>query len=213
MNFINIRIHKLFTFYFCHLPSFNLSALCPLSSVSRQRSSAGFTLVELLVALSLLSIITGMVFSFFLFTNKQIIKREKKSFAFESSISLMHSMENNIRKSRATVYLDENKWQFLRQNGDTCIYVFDNGKLTFNGIPVSIEEKPIISFSFTCFGKDSLLDLNNDHEIDFDELDLSSDRKIDEDETQNISRIRATINFTNDPLDAVYIEESVKNRL
>jgi hypothetical protein len=29
----------------------------------------------------------------------------------------------------------------------------------------------------------------------------------------NIRRIRATINFTNDPVNAIYIEESSKNRL
>lgn len=182
-------------------------------ALRNHKRGAGFTLVELVVALSLLSIVTGMVSSFYLFAHQQIIKREKKLFSFENAQSLMHSLGENIRKSRATLCLDENKWQFLRQNGDTCVYAFEDGILSFNNSPVPMEEKPVASFSFACFGKDTLLDLNDDQEIDFDELDLNSDRKIDEEETRNICRIRATLNATDDTLDAVYTEESVKNGL
>jgi prepilin-type N-terminal cleavage/methylation domain-containing protein len=195
---MNIRIHKLLSYPYCPFTSF--------------RSKAGFTLVELLAALSLLSIVTAMVFSFYLFTNQQVLKREKKFFAFERNISLGHSLENNIRKSRATLYLDETKWQFIRSNGDTGVYSFQDGILSYNNIPVSQTDSLLISFSFTCFGNDSLLDINNDHEVDFGEMDLNSDKKIEEEETQYIRRIRVTLNFTADPLYAFYTEESVKNR-
>lgn len=40
-----------------------------------------------------------------------------------------------------------------------------------------------------------ILDLNNDHEVSFNELDLNSDNKIDEEETKDISRIKVALNL------------------
>jgi prepilin-type N-terminal cleavage/methylation domain-containing protein len=177
-----------------------------------QNCDAGFTIVELLAALALLTVITGMVLSLYLFVNKQINKRESKALEFENTLTLMHSIGENVRKSKTTVLLKESEWRFLRPNGDTCRYTCENGKLFYNGSLVSMNAKPIVSFSFSCFGEDSLLDLNNDHEVSFDELDLNFDNQLDEDETRNIRRIRATINYTDDPANAIYIEESSKNR-
>jgi prepilin-type N-terminal cleavage/methylation domain-containing protein len=177
------------------------------------RRMAGFTLVEALVALSLLSIITGMVYAFFLFAHKQVLVREKKAFEFDSALLLLESVEKNIRQSRATVLLEKTRWMFRTRNGDTASYAYTGETLYFNALPLTIGGRPLPGFSFTCYGGDSLLDVNGDHEVDFEEIDADGDGKIDGQETENIAWIKAAIE-TKAGADAALITiEAVKNNL
>lgn len=177
----------------------------------RETGAAGFTLAEALVALSLLSIITGMCYSFYLFAHKQITLRENKVFEFDNAASLLESVAANVRESRTTLFVDAERWIFLTRNGDTASYRFADGKLLFNKVALTFGGKPLAAFSFDCFGNDSLLDADNDGKVDFKELDFNSDGAIEGRETENIVWIKASIDIRAGADDTLSMIEAVKN--
>jgi prepilin-type N-terminal cleavage/methylation domain-containing protein len=174
---------------------------------------AGFTLAELLVAMSLLAVITGMAWSFYNFAHKQVIVREGKMFEFDNACALLESIAKNVRQSRATLSLDASQWIFLTQRGDTASYVFSDGELRFGNLVITLGGKPPANVSFTCFGSDTLLDMDGDHEVSFRELDLNSDGRIDGLEVQNMSGIRAALSVKAGVFETLATEETAKNNL
>ena len=183
------------------------------SRATRRRSCArrGFTLIEALMALSLLSIISGMAYSFYLFAHKQVLVRERKAFEFDNAIALLESIGKNIRKSQATIALDETQWVFIKPGGDTASYFFSDTAVTYNRVPLTLGGMPIQGFSFICSGNDSLLDMNGDGEIGFSELDRDGNGRIEGFETQSIAWITATLDLAADGEKSLEIVEEVKN--
>ncbi|MBN2036357.1 MAG: prepilin-type N-terminal cleavage/methylation domain-containing protein [Chitinispirillaceae bacterium] len=177
----------------------------------RRPAATGFTLIESVMALSLLAIISGMAYSFYLFAHKQVLVRERKAFAFESAVTLIESIAKNIRSSRGTVMLDETQWVFLKPGGDTASYFLKDGALWYNNLVLSPEENPIAGFTFDCRGSDSLLDIDADNNVSFRELDLDASGAIEGSETRAIAWIQATIVLKKDPEQALTVVESVKN--
>lgn len=173
----------------------------------------GFTLVEILVALSLLSIVSGMAYSFYLFAHKQVVVREKKAFAFDNALSLLESAAKNIRESRSTLLLEESNWVFLTKAGNTASYKFADGTLKFNALPLTIDGRPVQKFSFTGFGNDSLLDVNGDGEVSFSELDIDGDGKLSGTELEKLSLIRVSLSIKPEDEETFATVESVKNNL
>jgi prepilin-type N-terminal cleavage/methylation domain-containing protein len=174
---------------------------------------AGFTLIEAIMALSLLSLISGMAYSFYQFAHKQVLIREQKALAFDEAVLLLESIAKNIRQSRATVMLNETRWIFLKPGGDTAQYVFADSILRYNNLPLMIGGKPIPGFTFTCTGNDSLLDINGDRSVDFNELDNDGNNAIEGSETGAIVWIKASVVVSKDQ-DKVYETiEAVKNHL
>jgi hypothetical protein len=169
--------------------------------------------MEILIALSLLSIVSGMAYSFYLFAQKQVIVREKKAFEFDNSLLLLESVAKNIRDSRATILLESTKWVFLTKNGDTASYSFADGALKFDTIPLTIGGKPVPKFSFTGFGNDSLLDVNGDGEVTFDEMDVDGDNKLTGAELEKLSWLRASLSLKPEDDETFATVESAKNNL
>jgi prepilin-type N-terminal cleavage/methylation domain-containing protein len=185
------------------------------SPPGRARVAAGFTIIEALMAISLLAIIAGMSYSFYLFAHKQVLLRERKAFEFNSAISLLEAIGKNIRQSRATIMLDEDQWVFIKPNGDTATYFFSDTAVIYNKLPLTLGGKPIKGFSFTCSGSDSLLDVNGDREIVMNELDLDGNGRIEGYEAQSISRIKATLTIAmkDNQEKTLEIVEEAKNNL
>jgi hypothetical protein len=185
------------------------------SPPGRARVTTGFTVIEALMAMSLLAIIAGMSYSFYLFAHKQVLLRERKAFEFDSAISLLESVGKNIRKSRATIMLDEDQWVFIKPNGDTATYFFSDTAVIYNKIQLNLGGKPIKGFSFTCSGSDSLLDVNGDREIGMSELDLDGNGRIEGYEAQSISWIKATVTIAmkDNQEKTLEIVEEAKNNL
>lgn len=179
----------------------------------RARGAGGFTLAEAVVALALLSIVSGMVYSFFLFTHRQVITRERKAFAFDGALSLLQSVAKNIRQSRATLALGPSRWLFLNVNNDTASYVYREDTLLFNGGPLSVAGGPIASFSFSCFGIDSAASADSVGEIGFDEIDRNRDGVVSGRETGAITGIRVALVSGEKPAETLAVLETVKNRL
>jgi prepilin-type N-terminal cleavage/methylation domain-containing protein len=177
----------------------------------RRFARAGFTLVESVMALSLLAIISGMAYSFYLFAHKQVLIRERKAFEFESAITLIESIAKNIRMSRATVLLDETQWVFIKPRGDTASYFLKDNALWYNSLMLTPGDHPLKSFSFDCRGSDSLLDIDADKTVSFRELDLDGSGAIDGAETHAIAWIEATLVLKKDPEQSLSVVESVKN--
>jgi prepilin-type N-terminal cleavage/methylation domain-containing protein len=177
----------------------------------RLHAAMGFTLIEALMALSLLSIISGMAYSFYLFANKQVLARERKAFEFDNAIAILESIGKNIRKSRATILLDETQWIFIKPGGDTASYFFSDTAVTYNRVPLTLGGMPIRGFSFTCSGNDSLLDMNGDQEVGFSELDRDGNGRIEGFEAQSIAWIKATLDLKADGEKTLEIVEEAKN--
>jgi hypothetical protein len=172
---------------------------------------AGFTLAEAVVALSLLTIVAGMVWSFYLFAHKQVTLRETRAFEFDNTLSLLEAVAKNVRLSRATIFLNESQWVFISERGDTASYVFSDSGLRFNRVILTAGGRPFAPFSFDCMGNDSLLDVNADGVVDFHELDLDGDGTITGKEAESIAWIRASVTPRQGGDDMLYIVEAVKN--
>lgn len=177
----------------------------------RSTANRGFTLIEALLALSLMSIISGMAYTFYLFAHKQVLVREQKAFEFDNAIALLESIGKNIRKSQATISLDETQWIFIKPGGDTASYFFSDTTVTYNRVPLTLGGRPIQGFSFTCGGNDSLLDMNDDHEVGFSELDRDGNGRIEAFEAQSIAWIKATLAIKADRDKSLEIVEEAKN--
>lgn len=173
----------------------------------------GFTLIEVLVALSLLSIVSGMAYSFYLFAHKQVVVREKKAFEFDSALMLLESVAKNVRECKATLLLEESNWVFLTGNGDTASYKFDDDTLKFNSLVLTLGGKPVPKFSFSGFGNDSLLDVNGDGEVDLNELDADGDDKLTGTELEKLAWIRCSLSLKPESNETISTLESVKNNL
>jgi prepilin-type N-terminal cleavage/methylation domain-containing protein len=174
---------------------------------------AGFTLVELFVAMALFAIIAGMAYSFFLFANRETSSRERASFKFDNSLSLLESITANIRDCRGTVSLAPERWVFIKRNGDTATYQFVDDTLRYRSLALTVGGKPVLGFAFTALGNDSLLDVNGDHEVTMNELDLNGNNRIDGFETENIAWIRVALKCKADAPDSLVAVEAVKNNL
>ncbi|MBN1128441.1 MAG: prepilin-type N-terminal cleavage/methylation domain-containing protein [Chitinispirillaceae bacterium] len=177
------------------------------------RNHTGFTLVEAIMALSLLSLIGGMAYSFYQFAHKQVFLREQKAFVFDEAMLILESVAKNVRQSRATIMLDEGQWVFLKPGGDTARYVFTDGILRYNTLPLMAGGRLIPGFSFSCSGNDSLLDSNGDQTVDFNELDQDGNNRITGSETGSIVWIKASIVLSEDRSRAFETIEAVKNHL
>jgi prepilin-type N-terminal cleavage/methylation domain-containing protein len=177
------------------------------------RKNRGFTLIEVLVALSLLSIVSGMAYSFYLFAHKQVVIREKKASEFDNALLLLESAARNIRESKATLLLEASNWVFLTGNGDTASYRFADGTLKFNSVTLSIGGQAVPKFSFTGFGNDSLLDINEDGEVDFNELDTDGNDKLTGTELEKLAWIRCSLSIKPGDEETFATLESVKNNL
>ena len=173
----------------------------------------GFTLAEVLVALALLSILTGMVYSFYLFTHKQVVVREKKAFEFDDALALLESIAKNIRQSRATLSLEPSQWRFLTRSNDTAVYVYAGDTLYFNSMPLNAGGRPVTSFSFTCFGQDSAHGAERGSELSFSQIDQNNDGVISGSETGAIARIRAAIGVRDTAGETLAVVETIKNKL
>ena len=180
---------------------------------SRRPGTGGFTLIEAVVALSLLSILTGMAYAFYTFAHKQVLLRENRAFEFDNAFAFLQAVAANIRQNRKTLLLDERQWMFIAQNGDTASYVFSGDTMKFNAVPIVIAGKPADGFSFSCAGSDTALDANADGEVSFEELDGNHDGRIDGPETQNITWIKAAVSLRGNPAKTFETVEEVKNFL
>jgi prepilin-type N-terminal cleavage/methylation domain-containing protein len=183
----------------------------PRSVRHRSNAGAGFTLIEMVMALSLLSIISGMAYSFYLFADKQVLVREQKALEFDNAIALLESVGKNIRKSQTTIMLDETQWVFIKPGGDTASYFFSDTAVTYNRVPLTLGGRPIRGFSFGCSGTDSLLDMNGDHEVGFSELDRDGNGRIESFEAGSIGWIKATLDLKADGEKSLEIVEEAKN--
>jgi prepilin-type N-terminal cleavage/methylation domain-containing protein len=177
----------------------------------RPHANRGFTLIEALMALSLMSIISGMAYSFYLFANKQILVREQKAIEFDNAIALLESIAKNIRKSQATILLDDTQWVFIKSGGDTVSYFYSDTAVTYNRVPLTLGGRPIPGFSFSCSGTDSLLDMNGDQEVGFSELDRDGNGRIEAFEARSITWIKATLDLKADAKKSLEIVEEAKN--
>jgi prepilin-type N-terminal cleavage/methylation domain-containing protein len=180
---------------------------------ARRAGTAGFTLVELFVAMSLLSIIAGMAYSFFLFANRQTLGRERAALKFDNALLLLESITANVGACRGTVSLEAGRWVFIKQSGDTASYQFTDDTVRYNRLPLTIGGKRIAGLSFTGLGNDSLLDINGDHEVDFSELDLNGNNRIEGRETENLAWIRVALCLNAEAGDSLCAVEAVKNNL
>ncbi|MCU0608682.1 MAG: prepilin-type N-terminal cleavage/methylation domain-containing protein [Chitinispirillaceae bacterium] len=181
--------------------------------MNRAKKNAGFTLAELIVAMALLAILSGMVWSFFDFASRQVSLRGKRAAEFDDATALLESIATNVRDSRGTLLLDESRWVFLNARNDTSAYEFSGGVLKYNRLVLRCGGKSPASFSFTCAGNDSLLDRNADGEVGYRELDQNGNGRIDGPETGDIAWVTASLTLPSASHKAFSIVAAMKNNV
>ncbi len=96
------------------------------------RGCSGFTLVELVVALSITAIVITLVMFSWTFLLRHTTKQEQKA-AFGAQIDLAASLiANDIQRASEVISFDNNSIAFVPVNGDTVLYRLRNDTLVKN---------------------------------------------------------------------------------
>lgn len=124
-------------------------ALKPKSKIN----SRGVTLVELLVALGLSSLLLTFVFSLHLFSNKLVFNWEKKANLESIALRCMETLTKDISQIEELKQVEAKKIAGISASGKELIYEFENGNLLRNSEPLNQKEIKIESFRMSYYSK------------------------------------------------------------
>ena len=176
----------------------------------RTQSSPGVTLIELVVAVSLSTVVVGMALALF----KDVgfaarLGQNRRDAAFQAQ-ALFVSLSDNLMTGAGILRLEPSgRLEILNAHNRRVDYAWGDSGLTANGKVwnfrlASLElqpEGPIrpawMGFSGTMAWDLDTLDGNRDGVIDFDELDRDGDGALDPEECRFIARIKITMTTVN----------------
>lgn len=151
------------------------------------KNPLGFTLVELLVALTLFSIIITITLSVF-FRIQRLQKEMDKKYEFRNEIeSICKEMENSLKNCKRLILVNTKMVKFLDISDDTIIYSLRGDTLYKDNNPF-----PRILFDSFSF---SFVRLNGNGEIaDLNSLDEDHNGVVSDTELTHISGIMIVMN-------------------
>ena len=153
--------------------------------------SRGLTLVELLVAITILSVIIMITLSILLNMQKTNRLVEKKYACNAEADRLVRDMENTLRQVRQLITATYNKVEFLDVYAETVEYyqkydtLFKNRKIA--------TDLAVDSVLFTCVKYENGVKISG-----FAELDLDNNAVLDTHELSNISGIYVHLRLSSD---------------
>jgi len=156
------------------------------------RDKKGVTLVELLVALALTSILVIFVFSLHLFGNKLVIEWTKKAELEDIALLCMESLKKDISDTRELLVAELYRIELMRNDDEKIAYEIKDGKLLRNGESLTKDKISAENLNFNYYHKRELgqtgylpvkdgkdIDRNMNLRLDEKELELITDVKIE----------------------------------
>lgn len=102
-------------------------------------SRKGVTLLELIVALSMTSVVLGMIFFSWNYINKHIAVQKTRTEMNNGLNMLSQGIISGIKRSRGIIGVNEHEIELLSDD-DTVIYKFDNDRILINDQPLSVSD-------------------------------------------------------------------------
>jgi prepilin-type N-terminal cleavage/methylation domain-containing protein len=104
----------------------------------RKRNVCGFTLLEIMIAMTLIGLVVSMVFYSWCYITRHTVSIQHGSAFQAEAYRMVQSVSTEIRKSPEIISVKSDGIRFMSSNGtDTVDYEYVNDKLYRNNIPVS----------------------------------------------------------------------------
>lgn len=110
---------------------------------------SGYSLMELVVAMLLSSIVLSNVYFFWKYMDKHVITYSNKAMLQKENDRIIHQITSAIRQSSGIIKYNQNSINFTDdKNEDTVSFSFSNDSLYRNGKSITILSKGIIVKNF-----------------------------------------------------------------
>jgi hypothetical protein len=157
----------------------------------------GYTTVELIIAMSMVGLITVFAYSVYIFTLKGIHYWQNRIQTENSAQIIINVMQEDLIKLESFFTIGEESIAFTTTDDDTISYWIEENQLLRNGKEMILNKDTATALRFNYIGNDLALDDNLDGVIDLDEIDLNDNNQIDGREFEEISYIELTLSLTN----------------
>jgi len=160
----------------------------------RKEGCAGFTILEVLIALTVFSMVMGIVFFVYVQAIRLNEDIEQRANLNDFAQVLMDRMTGELINSLGIVEAQNEELTFINYEGKKIIYHMAEEDLKRNdssllGVGIKIEK-----LVFDYFGNDLFLDENGDSLINFEELDKDENGTLTGEELSKVSLVQ--IGFT-----------------
>ena len=154
------------------------------------------TLIELLVALGLSSLLISFVFSLQLFTNKLVIEWEKKAEVEEAALFCMHALCKDIRAIDKLLSADRQEIRFLNDKQREITYQLRDRRIIRNGKELNKCKISVDSFELRYYFKSIPTKDGYSSPKGEEELDENLNLKLDGKELNQISGIEIKLSLS-----------------
>jgi prepilin-type N-terminal cleavage/methylation domain-containing protein len=117
----------------------------------------GHTLLEMLVAMLIFSIVLGIVFFFLVRTMQRVNKAEMKANEGEAAQRLLAQIEREIKSARTITEANMTKLSFLGDAGQTVTWEAEDGQILRNGVSQAGDQRRQYELEFSYLSNDSTL--------------------------------------------------------
>lgn len=160
-----------------------------MNSQFSSKKQRGLTLVELLIGMTILSVVTGLALSVLLNVQKTQRKFDEKYACSDEADRIARDVENSLRLAQKLIAGTDNKIKFLDINNDTTEYYLKADTLFKNKISITSLSVDSLYFSYIKIE-------GNKKMSDFYLLDINRDDILDALELNDVSGIRVYMKFS-----------------
>lgn len=114
--------------------------------IFHQKKEKGFTIIELLVAMTVTGILISVVYMTYHFSLRHLRMWEKLSVLERDSSIIAQQLERDILESQKVEYINPSEWVIVSLNGKEIRYQFRENILLRNQFPINREEVRIMAF-------------------------------------------------------------------
>ena len=167
----------------------------------KKRGEAGFTVVELLVAMALMVLLSSLVYATFLSLHKAVFFQQEKNTLRMQGEVLTHSLLKKLRHASILLMVGEDKLVFNTEEGRLQTYELSEEGLLLNGklvsLPVSLfQVEPLGALlSEADYEKQSELDVDGSGVLEMEELDLDLSGVLEGKECAKIGLIKIRLQY------------------
>ena len=157
-------------------------------------NNKGFTIMETVVSLLVISIVMTILMGVYVYTDKMYLKNLAFSSLQLNSINVAKTMERNLLNCRGVVLASEKELAIQKPDGKVGTYEWNGENLSYNHIKLGSSTLKISNCTFEYAGKPQD-EFNDGSFADFTSIDRNNDGKISLEETGLLKMVRVTLLF------------------
>lgn len=161
------------------------------------KNEHGYTTVELIIAMSMVGLITIFAYSVYIFALKGVHYWQNRVQMENSAHIVINAMTDDLLKLENFFSIREESIAFATTDIDTISYWIEENQLLRNGENMILNENIMTAVRFSYLGNDLALDDNLDGVVDPNEIDLNDNNQIDAREFEEISYIEMALSLSN----------------